>query len=722
MVSWWPGDGNANDIIGGDNGTLVGGVTFAPGEVGQAFSFDGATGYVSVPDSPSLRLGTSDFTIDFWLNTTQIPPNYGWLLWKTSCPGPCLGWAISQRNDNNTVDIQVCDNVFGCQEWRTQTAVNDGHWHLVALTRAGMTLNAYLDGQDNTVVETNPGIADPTQSLPLLVGTGITALGTSFYNGQLDEIEIFNRAISAQEILAIYNAGSAGKCKSLPGLTVTSMMDIYQAGGYQDHGGGTAPANFTIQPGTIPALSFSSITGLWNCNTNAPEYGPDGTATTTCNQRAGRHINPIGPFSGYTTTDFTGALVGMFLADTFPTSRSPTLQFYATNSSQGGTQTNFPSLSPALGQVFFIGDGLTGTGTGAAQSFNVPPTATHLYLGYVDSCDGRVPGCYGDNLGSVNITFSDSCGFSISPTSQSFGASGGSGNVIVTTLLPPFSCPFSPSSNASWITFSHQCPGGGSCPYYPPSFEYSVAPNTGPTPRSGTLTVAGQTVTVTQSGAGTCTYTINPTGQTFSESGGRGTVNVGAPAGCAWSAISNISWVTISTGSSGSGNGPVTFNVTANSGPPRTGTLTIAGQTYAVTQSASGCGATDVSNKIKVQRNALLPFGIPPEVYTQTISLINTSSQPISGPIYLVMDGLPRTGYPCTEIGVTNPICNVTPPSAITFCQSPAGSDLVLFSPGAMTSGQTVSGALTFVPGPFGGGEASGFSYTTRVFSGTPSQ
>jgi hypothetical protein len=129
-----------------------------------------------------------------------------------------------------------------------------------------------------------------------------------------------------------------------------------------------------------------------------------------------------------------------------------------------------------------------------------------------------------------------------------------------------------------------------------------------------------------------------------------------------------------------------------------------------------------VSNKIKVQRNALLPFGIPPEVYTQTISLINTSSQPISGPIYLVMDGLPRTGYPCTEIGVTNPICNVTPPSAITFCQSPAGSDLVLFSPGAMTSGQTVSGALTFVPGPFGGGEASGFSYTTRVFSGTPSQ
>jgi hypothetical protein len=65
--------------------------------------------------------------------------------------------------------------------------------------------------------------------------------------------------------------------------------------------------------------------------------------------------------------------------------------------------------------VFFIGDGRTGTGTGAIQVFDVPPTATHLYLGYADSCDYATPGCYGDNEGSMTATFAISaCSFQVS--------------------------------------------------------------------------------------------------------------------------------------------------------------------------------------------------------------------------------------------------------------------------------------------------------------------
>src|SRR5205085_1655519 len=51
MVSWWPGDGHARDIQGSNNGRLLGGTTFAPGVVGQAFSFDGMGAYVEVPDN-----------------------------------------------------------------------------------------------------------------------------------------------------------------------------------------------------------------------------------------------------------------------------------------------------------------------------------------------------------------------------------------------------------------------------------------------------------------------------------------------------------------------------------------------------------------------------------------------------------------------------------------------------------------------------------------------
>ena len=68
MVAWWPGDGNADDIQGGHNGSLLGGASFAAGEVQQAFSFDGASGQVSVPNSPAWDFSSSDFTIDTWVN------------------------------------------------------------------------------------------------------------------------------------------------------------------------------------------------------------------------------------------------------------------------------------------------------------------------------------------------------------------------------------------------------------------------------------------------------------------------------------------------------------------------------------------------------------------------------------------------------------------------------------------------------------------------------
>ena len=56
LVSWWPGDGNADDIEDGNDGTLLGGVTFAPGLVGQAFSFDGVDAFVSIHNPSNLKI------------------------------------------------------------------------------------------------------------------------------------------------------------------------------------------------------------------------------------------------------------------------------------------------------------------------------------------------------------------------------------------------------------------------------------------------------------------------------------------------------------------------------------------------------------------------------------------------------------------------------------------------------------------------------------------
>ena len=79
-------------------------------------------------------------------------------------------------------------------------------------------------------------------------------------------------------------------------------------------------------------------------------------------------------------------------------------------------------------------------------------------------------------------------------------------------------------------------------------------------------------------------FQFNPKELSINEEGGRGTVAVSAGAGCGWTATSNESWITITDGASGSGNGTVRYNVGSTNGKKRTGTLTIAGRTFTVDQ------------------------------------------------------------------------------------------------------------------------------------------
>src|SRR6266404_464664 len=66
LVSWWKGEGNANDSVGSNNGVLQGGTTFAPGKVGQAFNFNGTSAFVQVADAASLRF-TNAVTVEAWI-------------------------------------------------------------------------------------------------------------------------------------------------------------------------------------------------------------------------------------------------------------------------------------------------------------------------------------------------------------------------------------------------------------------------------------------------------------------------------------------------------------------------------------------------------------------------------------------------------------------------------------------------------------------------------
>jgi Putative binding domain, N-terminal len=174
----------------------------------------------------------------------------------------------------------------------------------------------------------------------------------------------------------------------------------------------------------------------------------------------------------------------------------------------------------------------------------------------------------------------NSCSYSLNATSASVPSTGTtSGAVSVTTGT---SCTWTATSNAAWITVTGGASGTGIG-----TVTYSVAANPSASTRSGTLTIAGLTYTVTQAPA-SCSYTLSATSASVPVAGSTNeTVSVVTGSTCSWTAHSNVVWITVTGGANGTGSGTVSYNVAANPGTSlRTGTLTIAGVTYTVTQAA----------------------------------------------------------------------------------------------------------------------------------------
>lgn len=173
-----------------------------------------------------------------------------------------------------------------------------------------------------------------------------------------------------------------------------------------------------------------------------------------------------------------------------------------------------------------------------------------------------------------------SCSYSLSPSSQTFDSDGGSGSFSVSASS---GCNWDATTSQGWIHITSGSSGSGNG-----TVSFTVDTRSNPSDRSGTIKVAGKTFTITQSGPTSCSYSISPTSRTHDSNGGTGTVSVSTTTGCSWEATSNKSWISITGGSSGDGNGTVSYSVGTNSGSSsRSGTLTIAGKTFTVTQSGN---------------------------------------------------------------------------------------------------------------------------------------
>ncbi len=205
LLSWWPGDGNTSDIADNNPGTLVGGATFMPGMVGQAFSFDGVDDVVTVPNAPSLNLGpNSPITVELWAYRTGSASVMHFIGKRTGCGFNDFNY---QMAFDPTRGLSFgSDPINGPVITGQQMPLNT--WTHLAGTFDGTTFRFYING---SLAGTSTGTLGPINNAPFEIGNSGTCTP---FGGLIDEVSLYNRALSTSEIQAIFNAGSAGKCKS----------------------------------------------------------------------------------------------------------------------------------------------------------------------------------------------------------------------------------------------------------------------------------------------------------------------------------------------------------------------------------------------------------------------------------------------------------------------------------------------------------------------------
>jgi len=212
QVLWLAGDGDVNDKTGnGNDGTLQNGAGYTVGKVGQSFSFDGVDDQVTIPDNASQNGGTN-LTIEAWINPTNLPHGATILQKRTS--GNIGGYLLEPTQPsgsgapNGLAFIIMIGGVYSTLN--PANVVVPNVWQHVAATYDGSFMRIYVNGVE--VANKPQSGAIDNVAAPVMIGRNIVNPSAAFL-GKIDEISVYNRALSATEIESIANAGLGGKYK-----------------------------------------------------------------------------------------------------------------------------------------------------------------------------------------------------------------------------------------------------------------------------------------------------------------------------------------------------------------------------------------------------------------------------------------------------------------------------------------------------------------------------
>jgi hypothetical protein len=254
MLAFWRGETDASDLIGGHNGTFFSGTTAisAPitpsGKVGKALDFDG-TVHVRVPDSPALR--PAQITLEAWVFPTQLTGNQTvTIIARGSSSTGDDTWFLGILNG---LPIFSTSSVGLPLPINTPVSIQINQWTHLAASFDGSTQRLYVNGAE---VASQGGVIplvyDPSPTVPVTIGSDWDSAASSLrFTGHIDEVSIYNRALTSTEIADIYNAERLGKITTQPYFTSPSQLpDAVLGASYS--------FKLTAILGTAP-LTFSSI-------------------------------------------------------------------------------------------------------------------------------------------------------------------------------------------------------------------------------------------------------------------------------------------------------------------------------------------------------------------------------------------------------------------------------------------------------------------------------
>jgi hypothetical protein len=205
LVAYYPFDGNANDQIGGSNGNPIG-VLLARDRFGvedRAYRFNGGiTSYVEFATAPLTNL--EEFTISAWVAPAKLPQAGGivTLGFDDGNPANANGVGLSVLSDIGLIGSSFVGTVAGIQHFPSGYIFTaEGQWHHVVMTRSSGTIRFYVDG----VATSNFSTAAPRNATAFRIGAAQAATEIRYFQGSIDNVGIFNRALSANQVEQLYS-------------------------------------------------------------------------------------------------------------------------------------------------------------------------------------------------------------------------------------------------------------------------------------------------------------------------------------------------------------------------------------------------------------------------------------------------------------------------------------------------------------------------------------